>query len=124
MSRNLKWLARRKTSTKIGDFTGLTGASFEEIFSRAPKDWKVMLQNDGNGIKFVELVDGKEIERIRIHGPSSSKHIPENSNSRQGWVLRIQADKDGNFYFDDTGKILKSRTNETHIPIKGNPNAN
>ena len=25
-----------------------------EIFSRAPKDWKVVLQNDGNGIKFVD----------------------------------------------------------------------
>ena len=70
----------------------------------------------------MSIKDG--VERVRIHGPSSSKHIPENSNARQGWVLRIQADKDGNFYFDDTGKILKSRTNETHIPIKGNPNAN
>ena len=92
-----------------------------EIFSRAPKDWKVVLQNDGNGIKFV---DKNGVERVRIHGPSSSKRIPENYNARQGWVLRIPADKDGNFYFDDTGKILKSKTNETHIPIKGNPNAN
>ena len=64
MLRNLKRLARQEISTKVGDFTGLTGASFEEIFSRAPKDWKVMLQNDGKGIKFVEVVDGKEIEKI------------------------------------------------------------
>ena len=27
-------------------------------------------------------------------------------------------------YFDDTGKILPYDTDETHIPIKGNPNAN
>ena len=64
MSRNLKWLARQETSTNVGDFAGLTGASFEEIFSRAPKDWKVMLQDDGRGIKFVDK-DGAD--RVRIH---------------------------------------------------------
>ncbi len=80
-----------------------------------------MLQNDDNGIKFVDK-DG--VERVRIHGPSSSKHIPENSNARQGWVLRIPADKEKNLYFDDAGKVLPHKTNETHIPIKGNPNAN
>ena len=80
-----------------------------------------MLQNDGNGIKFVDK-DG--VERVRIHGPSSSKHIPENSNARQGWVLRILADKEKNLYFDDVGNVLQYNTNETHIPIKGNPNAN
>lgn len=80
-----------------------------------------MLQNDGNGIKFVELVDGKEIERIRIHGPSSSKHIPENSNARQGWVLRIQNEKGD--YFDNVGNIVPDKySNEGHIPIKGNKN--
>ena len=116
--------ALQGTSKNVGKWEGLTGASFEEIFSRAPKNWIVKFQDKGVGIKFVEIVDGKEIEKIRIHGPSLSKHIPENSNARQGWVLRIPADEDGNFYFDDTGKILKSKTNETHIPIKGNPNAN
>ena len=121
MSRNLKRLVRQEASTNIGDFTGLTGASFEEIFSRASKDWKVVLQNDGNGIKFVELVDGKEIEKIRIHGPSSSKHIPENSNSRQGWMLRIQNEKGD--YFDNVGNIVPNKySNEGHIPIKGNKN--
>jgi len=124
MLRNLKRLARQEISTKVGDFTGLTGASFEEIFSRAPKDWKVMLQNDGKGIKFVEVVDGKEIEKIRIHAPENNPKFPSTANTNSGWVLRIPADKEKNLYFDDTGKILKSRTNETHIPIKGNPNAN
>lgn len=122
MSRNLKWLARRKTSTKIGDFTGLKGASFEEIFSRAPKDWKVMLQNDGNGIKFVEIVDGKEIDRVRIHAPENNPNLPSTANTNNGWVLRIPFSRKK--YFDDTGKILPYDTDETHIPIKGNPNAN
>ena len=122
MSRNLKWLARQETSTNVADFTGLTGASFEEIFSRAPKDWKVMLQNDGKGIKFVEVVDGKEIERIRIHAPENNPNLPSTANTNNGWVLRIPFSRKK--YFDDTGKILPYDTDETHIPIKGNPNAN
>jgi hypothetical protein len=119
MSRNLKWLARQETSTNVGDFIGLTGASFEEIFSRAPKDWKVMLQNDGKGIKFVDK-DG--VERVRIHAPENNPNLPSTANTNNGWVLRIPASK--NKYFDDAGKIKGAKTNETHIPIKGNPNAN
>jgi len=122
MSRNLKWLARQETSTNVADFTGLTGASFEEIFSRAPKDWKVMLQNDGNGIKFVEIVDGKKIDRVRIHAPENNPNLPSTANTNNGWVLRIHASR--NKYFDDAGNIKGAKTNETHIPIKGNPNAN
>lgn len=119
MSRNLKRLVRQEASTNIGDFTGLTGASFEEIFSRAPKDWKVMLQNDGNGIKFVDK-DG--VERVRVHAPENNPNLPSTANTNNGWVLRIPASR--NKYFDDSGKILKFNTDETHFPIKGNPNAN
>lgn len=92
-----------------------------EIFSRLPKDWKVMLQNDGKGIKFVDK-DG--VDRVRIHAPENNPKFPSTANTNSGWILRIPADKEGKFYFDDAGKILKSRTNETHIPIKGNLNAN
>ena len=122
MLRNLKRLARQETSTKAGYFTDLAGASFEEIFSRAPKDWKVMLQNDGKGIKFVEVVDGKEIDRVRIHAPENNPNLPSTANTNNGWVLRIPFSRKK--YFDDTGKILPYDTDETHIPIKGNPNAN
>lgn len=78
------------------------------------------VQDKRVGIKFVEI--RKEIEDIRIHAPSSNKRIPENYNARQGWVLRIPFSRKK--YFDDTGKILPYDTDETHIPIKGNPNAN
>ena len=122
MSRNLKWLARQETSTNVGDFTGLTGASFEEIFSRAPKNWIVKFQDRGVGIKFVEIVDGKEIERMRIHAPENNPNLPSTANTNNGWVLRILVSRKK--YFDDTGKILPYDTDETHIPIKGNPNAN
>ena len=112
-------LALQGTSAKVGDFTGLTGASFEEIFSRAPKDWKVMLQNDGKGIKFVDK-DG--VERVRIHAPENNPKLPSTANTNNGWVLRIPASRKK--YFDDSGKILPYDTDETHIPIRGNPNAN
>ena len=125
---DVKWLknilAGQGTSIDVGKLTGLKDASIAKIVSRLPKDWKVMLQNDGKGIKFVEVVDGKEIDRVRIHAPENNPKLPSTANTNSGWVLRIPADKYGNFYFDDTGKILKPRTNETHIPIKGNPNAN
>ena len=78
MSRNLKWLARQETSTNVEDFTGLAGASFEEIFSRAPKNWKVMLQNDGNGIKFVDK-DG--VEKVRVHAPENNPNLPSTANA-------------------------------------------
>lgn len=89
MSRNLKRLVRQEASTNVEDFTGLTGASFEEIFSRAPKNWIVKFQDTGVGIKFVEIVDGKEIERIRIHGPENNPNLPSTANTNSGWVLRI-----------------------------------
>ena len=109
-------------STKVGDFTGLTGASFEEIFSRAPKNWIVKFQDRGVGIKFVEIVDGKKIVRVRIHAPENNPDLPSTANTNNGWVLRIHASRKK--YFDDSGKILGRNTDETHIPIKGNPNAN
>lgn len=77
------------------------------------------VQDKRVGIKFVEI--RKEIEKIRIHGPSSSKHIPENSNARQGWVLRIQNEKGD--YFDSAGNVVPNKySNEGHVPIKGNKN--
>ena len=122
---DVKWLknilAGQGTSIDVGKLTGLKDASIAKIVSRLPKDWKVMLQNDGNGIKFV---DKNGVDRVRIHGPSSSKHIPENSNARQGWVLRISEKKNDTYiYYDDAGNIKGAKTNETHIPIKGNLNA-
>ena len=111
--------ALQGTSKNVGKWEGLTGASFEEIFSRASKDWKVVLQNDGNGIKFVDK-DGAD--RVRIHAPENNPNLPSTANTNNGWVLRIPFSRKK--YFDDTGKILPYDTDETHIPIKGNPNAN
>ena len=123
---DVKWLknilAGQGTSIDVGKLTGLKDASIAKIVSRLPKDWKVMPQNDGNGIKFVEIVDGKKIDRVRIHAPENNPNLPSTANTNNGWVLRIHASR--NKYFDDAGNIKGAKTNETHIPIKGNPNAN
>ena len=123
---DVKWLknilAGQGTSIDVGKLTGLKDASIAKIVSRVPKNWKVMLQNDGNGIKFVEVVNGKKIDRVRIHAPENNPNLPSTANTNNGWVLRIPASRKK--YFDDSGKILPYDTDETHIPIKGNPNAN
>ena len=107
-------LAKQGSSNLVGDFTKLEGATVDEIISRVPKDWKMLAQKNGNGIRFI---DEAGIERIRIHGPDPKAPIGTNSNS--GWILRIQ-DKNKN-YLDNFGNIGGYKANETHIPIYGNP---
>ncbi|WP_181000351.1 hemagglutinin repeat-containing protein, partial [Campylobacter concisus] len=107
-------LAKQGSSNLVGDFTKLEGATVDEIISRVPKDWKILAQKNGNGIRFI---DEAGIERIRIHGPDPKAPIGTNSNS--GWILRIQ-DKNKN-YLDNFGNIGGYKANETHIPIYGNP---
>ena len=98
----------------VGDFTKLEGATVDEIISRVPKDWTMLVQKKGNGIRFI---DEAGIERIRIHGPDPKAPIGTNSNS--GWILRIQ-DKNKN-YLDNFGNSGGYKANEAHIPIYGNP---
>lgn len=114
-----KTLSKQGTSKFTGDFTGLEGATVEEIFSRVPKEWKMLPQNLGQGIKFV---DKAGIERIRIHAPDIKAPIRKNSNV--GWVLRIQADDKGKKFYNNSGNIVNRNSNDGHIPIYGNPNLN
>ncbi|MDD7423230.1 MAG: polymorphic toxin type 30 domain-containing protein, partial [Campylobacter hominis] len=114
-----KTLSKQGTSKFTGDFTGLEGATVEEIFSRVPKEWKMLPQNLGQGIKFV---DKAGIERIRIHAPDIKAPIGKNSNV--GWVLRIQADDKGKKFYNNSGNIVNRNSNDGHIPIYGNPNLN
>jgi hypothetical protein len=86
-----------------------------EIIERVPSTLKMVPQDRGVGIKFLDEL-GKE--RIRIHAPSP--RAPAGSNSASGWVLRIM-DRAGNYY-DDAGRIVPYRANEGHIRIFGNPN--
>ena len=108
-----KTLASQGTSNKAGNFKNLKGKSIDEIVARIPRDWKMVKQNTGAGIKFL---DTKGYERIRLHGPSS--RAPAGSNSSSGWIMRVM-DRTGKYY-DNTGNRVPPRNNAGHIPIKGN----
>lgn len=108
-------LAKQGASQLTGNFKGLAGSSVEDIISRIPKEWKMVRQDRGAGVKFL---DEAGFERIRLHGPSSS--APPGSNSASGWTLRIM-DRAGNYY-DSEGNVVPFRADAGHIPIRGNAN--
>jgi RHS repeat-associated protein len=107
-------LAQRGSSRLAGNFRALEGASVREIVSRVPRDWTMVPQDRGAGIKFL---DARGYERLRLHGPSAT--APAGSNSASGWTMRIM-DRAGNYY-DNSGNIVPYRANDGHIPIFGNP---
>lgn len=109
-----KTLAKQGTSHLAGDFRGLAGSSVDDIISRVPKGWKMVPQDRGAGIKFL---DAQGFERIRLHGLSA--RAPAGSNSASGWTMRIM-DRAGNYY-DNAGNVVPYRANTGHIPIRGNP---
>jgi hypothetical protein len=117
-------LAHQGTSPRVGDFTGLWGASMQEVISRIPKDWTPQPLQRGSGAQFVDP-KAKDYNYVRIH--EADPGAPAGSNSSQGWSIRVV--RNGN-YFDDAGTNVttvlggaKARlADETHIPIAGNPN--
>lgn len=110
-------LKKQGTSNRVGDFVGLKGASVDEVISRIPKDWIMKPQDKGQGIKFL---DKNGNERLRIHAPGLKS--PKGTNSHNGWILRINADKTGEKYFDNYGNAVGKKSNDGHIPLKGNLN--
>lgn len=106
------------TSPNVGNFTGLRGATMEEIVSRVPKDWTVAMQKDGKGVRFLDTAGN---ERIRVH--QADPDAPVGSNAHSGWVLRVSDGGKGRKakYFDDNGNVGNRWDNDTHIPIAGNP---
>ena len=122
------------TSSQVGDFTGLEGASVNEVVSRIPEDakiehWTPEPNGAQEGMKFKWLDATGKSWRLRMHGPDANPDIPAESNAATGWVLRVQQghlfmDPSGNFYKD---KILNPTNpnyneyaaNATHIPIQG-----
>jgi len=120
------------TSDKVQDFTGLVGASPNEIISRIPKDamilpWKPDWGRIEVGMKFGWIDASGRGWEVRMHGPDPE--APVGTNAASGWVLRIQR---GRKYMDATGawytenaitnpnssKYDRSNANKTHIPIQ------
>jgi hypothetical protein len=119
------------TSSKVGDFTGLIGATLNEVVARIPADakilpWKPDLGRIEEGMKFGWIdVIGQDWE-VRMHEPDIK--APMGSNAASGWVVRIQRD---NYYMDNAGNFYKqnwlkptslkynpANANATHIPIQ------
>lgn len=120
------------TSSKVGDFTGLTGATVNEVVSRIPADtviehWEPELGRIEEGMNFkFKDVNGKTVI-IRMH--EADPLAPAGSNAANGWVLRVRI---GGKYMDATGKLYTQNAlsnpassnfdpqgaNKTHIPIQ------
>jgi hypothetical protein len=118
-------LSKQGTSSQVGDFTGLEGATVEEIISRIPADWTYETpQGQPPGINFTST--DKNFQ-IRIH--AENPNAPVGSNSWTGWIVRVGekmpshpwADSFGFVYFDNFGILGQNYSGSTHIPIFGNP---
>lgn len=123
------------TSPRAGDFTGLRGATPEEVLSRIPRNatretWRPIEGGARTGIKYKWTDADGTTWRVRMHGPDPS--APAGSNAASGWIVRIQR---GSKFMDETGTfhprgVLQNPRspnynpdlgNRTHIPLEGNP---
>lgn len=114
----------------VGDFSGLKGASAQEVLEAIPVHGtsRKLLPIKGavqEGIEY-KWVEGGKTWRVRIHGPDPS--APAGSNANLGWVVRVQRgqqfmDADGKFYPRGVHNPASPHhdpvaANETHIPIQ------
>lgn len=125
-------LNRIGTSSKVGEFTGLTGASPDEIVSRIPMDakilaWKPEIGTVDKGMKFGWTDTEKQKWEVRMH--ELDPKAPAGSHAASGWVLRVRHGKE---YMDPSGTFYKQHVlynqnspyynpkaaNDTHIPIQ------
>jgi hypothetical protein len=120
------------TSSTVGDFTGLTGVTPNEVVSRIPKDamiehWTPNPKGAQKGMRFYWKDPSYKAWRVRMHDPDPS--APAWSNAARGWVLRIRhsgkfMDADGTFYTENAIKNPNSdnydpaNADKTHIPIQ------
>lgn len=120
------------TSSKVGDFIGLIGATPNEIVSRVPKNatirsWQPSL-NIKDGMKFEWTDASGQDWLVEMHGPDSNPKLPAMSNAARGWVVRIMRNK---YYMDNVGNFHKQNwlnpksskydpinANAAHIPIQ------
>jgi hypothetical protein len=122
------------TSSNVGDFTGLTGATPNEIVSRIPADAKIehWLSEPGKiekGMVFKWKDASRKIWLVRMHEADPNPKLPAWSNAARGWVLRVRhsgkyMDAAGYFYTQnaltnpDSTKYDPNGANATHMPIQ------
>lgn len=119
------------TSSQVGDLTGLTGATPNEVLSRIPKDaviehWFPEPGRIEEGMEFT-WKDANGTWIVRMH--EADPQAPIGSNAASGWVMRVMCkgkymDASGNFYTvkaitnPASSKYDPGNANKTHIPIQ------
>ncbi len=120
------------TSRKVGDFTGLTGATPNEVISRISKNavirhWVSELGRIEKGMRFAWKDASGKPWMVRMH--EADPQAPAGSSAARGWVLRVAygnkfMDAGGNLYTENALKNAASsnyhpdNANNTHIPIQ------
>jgi RHS repeat-associated protein len=120
----------RSLSTKVGDFTGLSGSDYSDIVDRIPSsarslEWKTSENIPDGGSKW--RWGSNPVWRLEIHGPDLNPQAGPNVSS--GWIFRVQ---EGHNFMDDAGIWWKDNIgnenspfynsdawNDTHIPMHG-----
>jgi len=121
------------TGSELGDFTDVMGASPNEILSRIPigakiERWTPNPEKVQEGMKFAWRDASGRSWRLEMHGPDRNPTLPEWSNAKRGWVLRVRCkheylDIAGNFHKDtienpQSPNYNPIAINTTHIPIQ------
>ena len=120
------------TSNNLKDFTGLIGATPNEVVPRIPKDaiiehWTSIPEAAQRGMRFYWKDTSGKTWRLRMHGPDPT--APAGSNAARGWVLRVQTrgrymDAAGVFYTEnaiknpDSANYDSTNADKTHMPIQ------
>jgi hypothetical protein len=118
-------------NTLENNFAGQKNSKASEVLKRIPKNAvkRILTPQEGKvteGVEYKWTDSEGKIWRLRIHGPDSS--APEGSNSKTGWVFRVQyankyyMDSNGNFHLENVTNprspmYNESIANDTHIPI-------
>ena len=123
LAQNLEMRAKQILSGEKGaeELSGVISGSFfgkteQQILKHAPKEWKKLPADRGNGWK---LVDENGVERIRFMRPSKET-VPKFDRMKDGYWRRQDANKN---YLDEYGNIVSESDpqfqDKTHIWYSG-----
>ncbi len=101
----------------------------EAFISRVPQDWRMDLQQIGQGLKFISP---DNLVEWRVHAPIFSLMLRGNAPGQQGWVMRITrydpshpfascGKFSGWVSYNTLGQPVPNESNAAHIPVFGNP---
>ena len=123
LAQNLEMRAKQVLSgaKEAEELSGVITGSFfgkteQQILKHAPKEWKKLPTDRGNGWK---LVDENGVERVRFMRPSK-ENVPKFDRMKDGYWRRQDANKN---YLDEYGNIVRESDpqfqDKTHIWYSG-----